>query len=193
MIVLELTIYPVMWISLPIRGRVIDTKTQLPIDHAFVVASWRLAWFENDIETLTTEESISDERGHYTIPGWVRWKFGLGHVGARQPFVYVFAPGYAPRVLANECCGIGELGPIFRTQLPVAALAVMPDSPSAQGEMLDDFLSQLKLNFINPPCEMNRVPRMLEAIQLAQQSLEKEGVGIYNSVGIAPKYCKNHL
>jgi hypothetical protein len=188
---MELTIYPVMWISLPIHGRVIDTNTKLPIDHAFVVATWRLAWFENDIDTFATEESISDERGNYTIPGWgPRWLFGLGHVGARQPFVYVFSPGYAPRVLAIECCG--EPGPIIRTQLPVVALDVMPDSPTAQGELLNDFLGQLKLNFVKSPCEMNRMRRLLGAIQLAQRTLEKEGVEIYNGVGVAPAYCKNH-
>jgi hypothetical protein len=190
-VALEWWLWPVVWISLPFQGRVVDAATGLPVGNAVVVASWRLWTLESPIGTLAVEETATDAAGVFRIPGWgPRWVFGLGHVDRHQPMVWIYAPGYAPQPLANQCCGTGEPGRIIFTKLPAPIeLQPAPASGQEQRRLVDDFMWQLSTEFANSPCDFKRVPWMLSLIESARRQL-KDVVGGGPFVGVGSRTAR---
>jgi hypothetical protein len=91
-------LFPVVWFSPAVYGKVVDQTTGIPIANAAVAASWRLtSWESSTVRCLQLSEATTDAEGKFRIPAWgPTFHFGSGNMDRTQPELYVIADGYSP-------------------------------------------------------------------------------------------------
>jgi hypothetical protein len=98
---------PDAYSAAPIRGSVVDAKTQQPLAGVHVVAQWILntgMFFHSErIQRLQILETVTDEKGEYQIPGWgPKPRPPLSRLETADPRLTFFKPGYRPLDRSNN-------------------------------------------------------------------------------------------
>ena len=98
---------PDAYSAAPIRGSVVDAKTQQPLAGVHVVAQWILntgMFFHSErIQRFHILETMTDEKGEYQIPGWgPKPRPPLSRLDTVDPRLTFFKPGYRPLDRSNN-------------------------------------------------------------------------------------------
>jgi hypothetical protein len=96
---------PLTYSAKPIEGRVVDAETKAPIAGAVIVADWVLmvAGGGDRVRSLQTIETVTDQDGHYAIPGWGPKLRPTGvELTDSDPKLIVFKSTYVPEFLYNK-------------------------------------------------------------------------------------------
>ena|ERR1700688_504852 len=98
-------IWPFVWVSPSIVGRVFDKDSHVPVEGATVAVIWNLeggAMGIGPLDVIRAVEVPTDNSGYYRIPAWgPRFHFGIGSVYSdNQPRFFVTHEGYL-----SEVCG----------------------------------------------------------------------------------------
>ena len=67
--------YPWIYISLPTQGKIVDAISGKPLQGVMVLANWELSggmYHTKNYGQIFLTEAITDDRGVYKIPFWVR-------------------------------------------------------------------------------------------------------------------------
>jgi len=116
-------IYPVINISLPFRGQVVDADTGKPIEGALVLATWFFSGLAEGepLKILAIEEAVTDPEGRFRMAGWIRLNFEPGRLDDDQPEMWHFARGYMPLHEYNRKYSLGNTSDLFqRVPRPIA-------------------------------------------------------------------------
>lgn len=82
----------------PRRGTVIDAETREPIEGAVVMGYWDIYYLHywlfpgGPTAYYDARETVTDENGHFTLPGLGPWVFPPGYLNG--PYLHVYKRGY---------------------------------------------------------------------------------------------------
>jgi hypothetical protein len=98
---------PDAYSAAPIRGSLVDAKTQQPLAGVHVVAQWILntgmLFHSERIQRLHILETVTDEKGEYQIPGWgPKPRPPFSRLETADPRLTFFKPGYRPLDRSNN-------------------------------------------------------------------------------------------
>lgn len=178
------TVYPIVWIGLPIHAVVVDGDSRKPIEGAIVVASWTLGTISQyPIRQIAVYEGETDASGQFNFPGWGPvFKLLPGGLAYNQPIVHIFKFGYKPMILNNVNLNESIPGPYlfsytttaptiirFRLNGKTIALSRITESPADQA----NDLNQLDLSMISATelstCGLGSAPKMFSELVRAKR------------------------
>lgn len=94
--------FPFIWYSPAIDGRIVDAATGSPVPGAVVLMTWETRGSEGlTLGTLAAEEAVANQHGEFHIAAWGPRVSFVGSVSAGQPTTRVLHPDYAPLSFAN--------------------------------------------------------------------------------------------
>ena len=176
-------VFPFVWISLPLNGRIVDASGGAPIVGAVVVASWTVKGLEGyPVRRLAVEEAVSDSNGRFHIAGWgPRFHFGDGRLGRSEPELRFLARGYEPLFVARFLGNRREFGVITTSPNPVLlrftdlfALRAAETRSADYDRVMADFVSSLNMVISIPLCETWTLPETEAVLQLIDSDLAKD-------------------
>jgi len=151
--------------------RIVDARTEQPIEGAVAVTSWLLVGSVNArrIEYLDIQEFATGNDGQVRLAAWgplFRLKGSL----LDQPVIRVFVEGYDPLVKFN-------LGGQALRDGTTLRLEPKTSSDADYALLLRLYSEQLAADFDMPPfqCEFRRLPRMLGALETADKHTVDSG------------------
>ncbi len=108
-VLLILVISTEFYSSDPIRGKVIDARTNLPVEGAIIAVDWLVVGMEGShAQQLAVQEAVTNKDGYFEIPGWgpKLMKYGLYTVlRNNEPTLRIFKSEYVPIVQHNQVVG----------------------------------------------------------------------------------------
>jgi hypothetical protein len=172
-----------IYVSMPIRARVVDASTGRPLEGVVVVADWQLmGGLEGTVGEghIATFESVTAADGAFDIPWWgprVRISI-LGGLGW-APDLKLFRPGYGPTTLTNRRY---SKSPIRRSDWNGKEVRLEPWAEDLLS--YDKHLAGLQERFLHdlagwpgrPSCHWRKIPRLLRAIEAERIRLLQSGV-----------------
>jgi hypothetical protein len=101
------------YISDPIEAWVVDAETGQPIEGAIVTANWQLISFGLDtggrkLYQLEVMETVTDSKGRFHFPGFIRANLTLAGLGNDDPKILIFKPGYDYSGMSSDYPGRPE-------------------------------------------------------------------------------------
>jgi hypothetical protein len=177
-------VYPCVWISLPIKGRIVDDRTGTPIAGAVVVASWTLrsVWEGYPVALLAVEEDVSASDGTFRIDGWgPRFHFGSGRADSSQPYLRLIARDYEPLLVSRLSTLPQEFG--FIQSVPthvelhvsdVFALRAADTRSADYDRRVADFIALLNSAMSVPMCRTWSLPHAEAVVQVIDDDLAKK-------------------
>ena len=165
--------------------RIVDARTGKPIDGAVVVASWLLVKSINAgrIEYLDIQETQTSADGQIRLAEWgPKWRLKGSMLD--QPVLRVFIRGYDPLVKFN-------LGGKAVTDGTTLRLEPKTSSDANYAMLLGLFSGQLAADFDMPPfqCAFKKLPRMVSALEKADEQLVEAGQKSFLSGEFSPTYA----
>jgi hypothetical protein len=184
---LHIGVFAKRYSSPEIRMRVV-TPTGEPVADAIVVATWSITGYFNaaPLGQLDIRETVTDKNGEFRIPAWGPLPVSTGTIMGDEPHIRIFHPHFLPRVLTNSegvPMKLAENTIEFRLQDQAITLYPFHGTPSQFSmamEVLDHSLEFVFSDPVKPEygrCYVEKMPRMLIAIQRVKDELEREGVG----------------
>ncbi len=110
--ILSTQIYPVVWYSPAISGKILDADTKLPIPGVVVFARWRITHplAETD-KYMAIEEGVTDASGRFRLAAWgPKFRFRPGFILPGEPTIVALRSGYIPLKYDNEQKAWGAFG-----------------------------------------------------------------------------------
>ncbi|MBM2811715.1 MAG: carboxypeptidase regulatory-like protein [Chloroflexi bacterium] len=176
-------VYPCVWISLPIEGRIVDDRTGTPIAGAVVVASWTVSgvWERYPVALLAVEEAVSAPNGTFRIDGWgPRFHFGSGRADGSEPLLRLIARGYEPLLVHRLSTLPQEFG--FIQYAPthvemhvtdVFALRAADTRSADYDRRVADFIALLNSAISIPMCRTWSLPHAEAVVHVIDDDLAK--------------------
>ena len=98
--------YPSVYEATPISGTVFDAGSKQPVEGAVVVATWSEfggAFQAYKIDELEVQETVTDNQGKYTLPGWPlkRSRNWSAFVPTDEPRIFAYKYRYLPKYIYN--------------------------------------------------------------------------------------------
>lgn len=171
-------VHPFCWVSLPIKGLVIDARSGAPVAEAVVAANWSLLGAGTSVPAsqLKVVEAVTDQQGRFDIPGWVAVHFGATGVPGTAPEIWGFRRGYLPAKKTGSAWYRGAF-PIMT--MPAQQFRLEPASSvsaPAYGRAVTGMTAGMAGNFTNDPCQLTRLPAMLTELRTVSAELNQAGV-----------------
>ena len=95
-------VFPFVWYSPAIDGRIVDAVTGRPVPGAVVLMTWETRGSQGmTLGPLAVEEAVANERGEFHIAAWGPRFAIVGTVSYGQPTTRVLHPDYAPLNFSN--------------------------------------------------------------------------------------------
>lgn len=190
-------VYPRVWISLPIKARIVDDRTGTPIAGAVVVASWtvRGVWERYPVALLAVEEAVSAPDGTFRIDGWgPRFHFGSGRADGSEPQLRLIARGYEPLLVHCLSTLPQEFGFIqyapTHVQMHVTDVFALraADTRSADYDRrVADFIASVNRPISMPMCRTWPLPYAEAVVRMIDDDLRKS-VPTHAVLALRP-YC----
>jgi hypothetical protein len=165
--------------------RIVDARTEQPLNGAVVVASWLLVGSINAqrIEYVDIQERKTDVDGRIQLAGWGPF-FKLKGSLLDQPVIRVFIRGYDPLVkynLGGKAFGDGT----------TLRLEPKTSSDADYTMLLRLFSGQLAADFDLPPfqCDFRNMPEMVSVLTKANEQLVGDGQKSFLPGEFSPTYA----
>jgi hypothetical protein len=171
--------YPWLWISLPVVGRVTDSRTHQPIAGAVIAGTWSVLGFRSDlpIALLKVKETVSDPTGAFVLPGWITLHVGPGYVPGSAPDLWVFRRGYLPARAGNRDVLMQGALPVIRT--PTQNVELRPVSAVSLEDYRSEISSVAQLyltNFMSDHCALLNFSRLLTELRAIRADFAARGM-----------------
>lgn len=173
-----------------IDSQIVDADTGAPIEGAIIDAFWTLRpgsqGFPSSICGSTkAEEAVTDQDGRFHLAGWGPTPPGCGgKLHGADPLMYVFKPGYHFGSFANDLSGLDATlmtGNAWKgRQMKLKAFSdaelrqLQPDVYRDDFRQLNTALGTFT-TFEPTECNWKRMPNMLRALALQEQSFNDTG------------------
>lgn len=184
LIVFLVIAYPWFYISLPIEGKVVDSRTGMPIEDAIVLGFWGLdanSFFHAyGIGTLYATETRTNSSGEYKLPYWFRMPL-RGKLYSYAPVIKIYKENY-------YVAGRGD------SRISAPFLLVTSDFDGKEVELspfegtrheyaehlkytVDDKVSSLSAQRMGM-CFLTEMPAIIAALKNEQAGFDREGVKV---------------
>ncbi|MDH3631487.1 MAG: hypothetical protein OER98_10245 [Gammaproteobacteria bacterium] len=183
-IVVLVIAYPWFYISLPIEGKVVDARTGLPIENAFVLGFWGLdanSFFHGyGIGTLYAAETRTNNKGEYKLPFWFRVPL-RGRLYSYAPVIKIYNENYHVAGHGDSRIDAPFLLVTSDFDGKVVKLAPFNGTRHEYAEHLkysvDDKVSGLQSQR-KGMCFLKEMPAIIEALKKEQAGFDREGIKV---------------
>lgn len=184
LIVFLVIAYPWFYMSLPIEGKVLDAKTGMPIEGAFVLGFWgldaNLFFHGYGIGTLYAAETRTNEKGDYKLPFWFRVPL-RGKLYSYAPVIKIYKENYHVAGHGDSRASAPFLLVTSDFDGKVVELAPFEGARHEYAEHLkytvDDKISGLQSQR-NGMCFLRDMPATIAALKQEQADFDREGIKV---------------
>ncbi len=185
----------------PIRGKVIDAETKLPLEGVNVLAYWPTytgshEHYEGSIEI---KEAVTDAKGEYLIPGWGPKKNpNPGWLRKRNaPIMLFFKPWYGPQNYFNgvekSLSNPEYVGPHLQAEMNGRTVELTLDTS------IDDLANSFRHvygeihRFVSgDQCEWAFLPKAIAAVDVIWSELDKNRARVAYLTGTLAETLRTH-
>ncbi|MFC4312634.1 hypothetical protein ACFPN2_26355 [Steroidobacter flavus] len=171
-------VYPFVWYSPAIDGRVIDATTGRPVPGAVVLMTWEKTGIQGTtLGVVAIEEVAASESGEFHIPAWGPRISFHGTVKDGQPTTRVLHRDYAPLAFFNTSPIASGHDPRFiripyhHDDKPIA-LSAPATAVDEEVAALAAFVSTMWFAYAGKQCEWTHAQRSLAIIDDMRTSLQ---------------------
>jgi hypothetical protein len=184
LIVFLVIAYPWFYISLPIEGKVVDSRTGVPIENAFVLGFWGLdanSFFHGyGIGTLYAAETRTNSRGEYKLPFWFRVPL-QGKLHPYAPVIKIYKENYQVGGHGDSRMGAPFLLVTSNFDGKEVELSPFEGTRHEYAEHLkytiDDEVSDLQSQR-KGMCFLTKMPAIIAALKKEQVGFDREGIKV---------------
>ena len=171
--------HPPIYFAREIHGRVVDDRTDEPLEGVIIVAQWEL--FQIGVghrgSMVNVIEVVTRKDGSYDIPGWgPRLRLPFGYLDSLDPELLFFKSGYTPKGVENEFRGEKTMNrSMIRTSQWNAKTIVL----TRNHETLEDYafkLSSFSAGLARGRGQWKSFPRMTLALDAENRRLDSLGL-----------------
>lgn len=188
----------------PFSAQVVDAETGQPVAGAVIVANWELVSGGLDgprhLGQLEVKETVTDERGQFSFPGFTRPNPALGELRGSDPRVLVFKGGYEAATYHGSLDPRNQGGARRRASIDGKVLKLARLKPTMTGPKFDVMqfhgLLNTQLFRIVGDCQWQKAPRLFLAMDEEKARLRSMHPGAIADIGIedfsrqSPADCK---